>query len=136
MKKVFFILATALLCVSLFGCGNGYVNKYTAKMMKTSCWGDEASLEFSDFEGVYHFKLKEKTDGDRTLSCEASLGEGEVNVYVGIDGEKELILTVKGGETYDDTIDLDDKYNDAKTIYVIVEAQSKSTNGDFEFEYN
>lgn len=136
MKKLSFILVMVLLIISLSCCGNGYVNKYTAKMMQTSCWDDEASMEFSDFEGIYHFKLKGKNDSDHTLEYEASLDEGEVNVYVGVNGEKELIFTIKGGESYDNTIALDDKYDDVKTIYVIVESENKSSNGDFEFKYN
>ena len=136
MKKLSFILAIVLLAATLFGCGNGYVNKYTAKMMQTSCWDDEASMEFSVFKGVYHFKLKGKNDSDHTLEYDASLGEGEVNVYVGANGERELIFTIKGGESYDNTISLDDKYDGAKTIYVIVESENNSSNGDFEFEYD
>ncbi|MBQ7307459.1 MAG: hypothetical protein IJW82_02925 [Clostridia bacterium] len=59
-----------------------------------------------------------------------------MNIYVGINGEKELLLTVKGGESYDETITLNDKYNNEKTIYVILESTGKCVNGDFEFEYN
>ncbi len=136
MKKLSFILVMVLLIISLFGCENGYINKYTANMMQTSCWDDEASMEFSDFKGIYHFKLKGKNDSDHTLQYEASLDEGEVNVYVGVNGEKELIFTIKSGESYDNTIALDDKYDDVKMIYVIVESKNKSSNGDFEFEYN
>ena len=136
MKRISFVLVIVLLIISLFSCGNGFVNSYTAKMMQTSCWDDEASMEFSDFEGIYHFKLRGDYDSDHTLECEASLIDGEVNVYVGVNGEKELIFTIKGGESYDNTIALDDKYDDAKTIYVIVESENKSSNGNFEFEYN
>ena len=136
MKRLSFILIIVLLIASLIGCGNGYVNKYSAKMMRTSCWDDEASMEFSDFKGIYHFKLKGENDNDHTLEYEASLGEGEINIYVGVNGEKELIFTIKGGESYDNTVTLDDKYDDMKTIYIIVESKNKSSNGDFEFEYN
>ncbi len=136
MKKASFILAMVLLIVSLFGCGSGYVNKYSAIMMQTSCWDDEASMTFANFEGIYHFKLKGENASDHTLECDASLGEGEVKVYVGINGEKELIFTIKGGASYENTIALDDKYDDAKTIYVIIESENYSATGDFEFEYN
>ena len=125
-----------LLIISLFGCGNGYVNKYTAKMMRTSCWDDEASMEFSTFNGTYNFKLKGKNDSDHTLDFEASLVEGEMKIYVGAGGEKELLRTVKGGESYDETITLDDKYDNERTVYVILESTDKCVNGDFEFEYN
>ena len=135
MKKIGFVLVLMLTLALLCSCG-GYVKKYSATILITSCQGDEASMEFDTFKGTYNFKLKGKNDSDHTLDCEASLDEGEVNVYVGVNGEKELIFTIKGGESYDNTIALDDKYDDAKTIYVIVESENKSSNGDFEFEYN
>lgn len=59
-----------------------------------------------------------------------------MNVYIGVDGEKELLLAVKGGESYDETITLDDKYDNEKTIYIILETIGKCVDGDFEFEYN
>ena len=59
-----------------------------------------------------------------------------MKVYIGVDGEKELLRTIKGGEAYDETIILDDKYDNKKTIYVILESNGKCMNGDFEFEYN
>ena len=55
--------------------------------MQTSGWGDEAGMEFSDFEWVYHFKLKGNNDSDHTLEYDASLGEGEVKVNIGVNGE-------------------------------------------------
>ena len=59
-----------------------------------------------------------------------------MNVYIGVDGEKELICTVKGGGSYDETLTLDAKYDNEKTIYVILESTAKCVDGDFEFEYN
>ena len=88
------------------------------------------------FKGTYNFKLRGDGVDDRTLDLEASLAEGEMNIYIGVDGEKELLRTVKGGESYDETITLDDKYDYEKTIYVILESIGKCVDGDFEFEYN
>lgn len=136
MNKIYFLIVIVLLAVTLFGCVNGYVNNYAASMMRTSCWDDEASMEFSNFKGVYNFKLKGNNYSDHTLEYDASLGEGEINVYVGVNGEKELIFTIKGGESYDNTIALDDKYDGVETIYIIVESESTSSHGDFEFDYN
>ena len=56
--------------------------------------------------------------------------------YIGVDGEKELLRKVRGGESYDETITLDNKYDNEKTIYVILESTDKCIDGDFEFEYN
>lgn len=135
MKKIRFALLLMLVLLMLCGCG-GYVKRYSATLLITSCHGDEANMRFDIFKGTYHFKLRRDDTAEHTLDLEASLAEGEVNVYIGFDGERELLLVVKGGETYDETIALDDKYDNEKTIYVILETTGRSKNGDFEFEYN
>lgn len=93
-------------------------------------------MAFDTFKGTYHFKLRRDSVAEHTLDFEASLAQGEMNVYIGVNGEKELLHTVKSGESYDETITLDDKYDDEKTIYVILESVGKCVDGDFEFEYN
>lgn len=135
MKRIFSVLALMLSVVMLFSCG-GYVNKYSATILITSCHGDEASMEFGTFKGTYNFKLRRDGAHENTLDLEASLKEGEINIYIGANGEKDLLLTVKGGESYDKTITLDDKYRDEKRVYVIIESNGKCIDGDFEFEYN
>jgi hypothetical protein len=135
MKKIGFVLVLALTLALLCGCG-GYIKSYFATILITSCQGDEASMEFHTFKGTYNFKLRRDGDAEHTLDLEASLGEGEMNVYIGVNGEKELLRTVKGGESYDEVITLHDKYDDEKAIYVILESTGKCVNGEFEFEYN
>ena len=135
MKKIGFALLLALTLAFLCAC-SGYVKSYSATILITSCQGDEASMEFDTFKGTYNFKLR--TDGVRehTLDLEANLLEGEMKIYIGVDGEKELIRKVKGGESYDETITLDKKYDNEKVIYVILESTGKCVDGEFEFEYN
>ena len=135
MKKVCFVLVLMLTLALLCGC-SGYVKSYSATILITSCQGDEASMEFDTFKGTYNFKLKAKNDSDHTLDLEASLAEGVMNVYIGVDGDKELLRTVKGGESYNETITLDDKYDNKKSIYIILESIGKCVDGDFGFEYN
>ena len=135
MKKIGFVLVLMLTLALLCSCG-GYVKKYSATILITSCQGDEASMEFDTFKGTYHFKLRRNGAAEHTLDLEASLAEGEMNVYIGVDGEKELLYTVKGGESFNEKITLDDKYDNEKTIYVILESTGKCVDGDFEFEYN
>ena len=50
-----------------------------------------------------------ENESDHTLDCEVSLAEGETKVYIGVGGEKELLFAIKGGESYNGTITLDDK---------------------------
>ena len=135
MKKACFVLALILTLFMLCSCG-GYVKSYSATILITSGHGNEASMKFDTFKGSYNFKLKRDGAAEHTLDFGASLGEGEMNVYIGVGGEKELLLTVKGGETYDETITLAEKYDNEKTIYIILESVEKCIDGDFEFEYN
>ena len=93
-------------------------------------------MKFDTFKGSYNFKLKRDGAAEHTLDLDASLGEDEMNVYSGVGGEKELLLTVKGGENYDKTITLAEKYDNEKAIYIILESVGKCVDGDFEFEYN
>ena len=135
MKKVCFVLVLILTLCMLCSCG-GYVKSYSATILITSGYGDEASMKFDTFKGSYNFKLKREGNPGHTLDLDASLGEGEMNVYIGVGGEKELLLTVKGGENYDKTITLAEKYDNEKAIYIILESVGKCVDGDFEFEYN
>ena len=134
MKKTGLVLILTFILFLFCSCGK-YVNSYSAIILKTSCHDDEASMEFSVFEGTYNFKLKRDGDPEHILDLDASLGEGEMNVYIGVGGEKELLLTVKGGEVYDEQIALDTGYDNEKTIYIILETSGKCVEGDFEFEY-
>ena len=135
MKKVCFVLALILSLVMLCSC-EGYVNSYSATVLITSSQKDEASMEFDTFKGTYNFKLRRDGVPQHTLDIEASLDEGEINIYIGVGGEKELLRTVTGGESYDETIALDYKYDNEKAIYVIIESQGVCVGGDFEFEYD
>ena len=98
MKKVCFVLVLILTLFMLCSCG-GYVKSYSATILITSCQGNEASMEFNTFKGTNNFKLRRDGIAEHTLDFEASLAEGEMNVYIGVDGEKELLLIVKGGES-------------------------------------
>ena len=135
MKKTIIALVLVLTLVMLCGC-DGYVKSYSATLLVTSSKGDEASMEFRSFNGTYDLKLTRDKYAEYTLDVEASLGEGDMNVYVGVDGGKDLLFTIRGGESIDKTIRLDEKYNNEKTVYIILESVGKCTNGEFEFEYN
>ncbi|MBQ2390174.1 MAG: hypothetical protein IKA99_03630 [Clostridia bacterium] len=134
MKKISFVLVLILALVTLCSCG-GYVKNYSATILITSCQGDEASMEFDTFKGTYNFKLRRDGSAEHILDYEASLAEGEMNVYIGVSGEKELLFTIKGGESFDTKISLDSKYDNEKKVYIILESIGECVDGDFEFEY-
>ena len=133
-KSVSFVLVLILALVTLCSCG-GYVKNYSATILITSCQGDEASMEFDTFKGTYNFKLRRDGSAEHILDYEASLAEGEMNVYIGVSGEKELLFTIKGGELFDTKISLDSKYDNEKKVYIILESIGECVDGDFEFEY-
>ena len=135
MKKISILLVLIVTLCMLCGC-SGYVKSYSATILITSDYGDEASMKFDTFKGSYHFKLKRDGTAEYTLDLDASLGEGEMNVYIGVGGAKELLLTVKGGEAYDETIALDGKYDNETSIYIILESAGKCVDGDFGFASN
>lgn len=135
MKKSCILMVLLLTVIMLCSCG-GYIKNYSATVMLTSCSGDEASIKFGTFKGTDNFKLTRDGRTEHSLDFEGSLAEGEMNIFIGVDGEKELLLTVKGGESYDKTIMLADKYDNERTVYIILETADKCVGGDFEFEYN
>ena len=135
MRKVYIALVLTVMLAMRCSC-SGYVKSYFATLLITSCQGDEASMEFTTFSGTYHFKLKRDDVAEHMLDFEATLAEGEMNVYIGVGGEKELLRVVKGGEVDNETITLDKKYDNEKTVYVILESAGKCKDGDFEFEYH
>ena len=135
MKKIFYIITLMFIFLILNGC-SGYVKSYSATILITSCYGDEASMDFATFKGTYNFELRRDGIAEHTLDYEASLLEGQMNVYIGINGDKELLFTINGGEKIDTKISLDSKYDDEKKVYIILESVGKCVDGEFEFEYN
>ena len=135
MKKIYSVLLVILSFFMLISC-SGYVKSYSATFLISQCIGDEASMEFDTFKGTYNLRLKRDGVPEHTLDLESSLIEGEMNVYIGVNGEKELLYKIVGGESIDKTITLNEKYNDEKVIYIILETVGKCVDGEFEFEYN
>ena len=135
MKKTCAVLVLILMRCMLCGCG-GYVKSYAATFLITSDHGDTASMKFGTFRGTYNFRLKRDGIPAHTLDLDCSLGEGEMNVYIGVGGEKEWLFTVRGGESYDKTIAIDETYDHEKTIYIILESTDICVDGDFAFAYN
>ena len=135
MKKIWLILALMVAFVMLCGC-SGYVKSYSATILITSTRANKASMEFKTFNGTYNFKLKRQDTSEHTLNVKATLAEGGMNIYVGVDGGKDFLRTIMGGESCNETIALDAKYDDEKAIYVIVETIDRCKDGDFEFKYS
>ena len=129
MKKRFsLVLAAVLMSMILAGC-SPYVSSYKTIAMVQSNVSDSAFMDYSTLEGTMVFTLKAKENGAK-LKYSGSIQNGDVTVYYDDDGTKKELFSLKGGDYVRDSLDL------AQTgkVYVIVETNGKSEDGDFHFD--
>lgn len=127
MKRIALWLVTAVLLLSLVGCG-GYTSHYKAVGFVHSNESDEAFMNFYSFEGTMVFKMKCKEPGAK-LRASAALESGSAAVYYDENGTKTALCTVQAGEETELSADL----SGTGTVYVIVETSEKCGNGEFRF---
>ena len=129
MKKIAVLLVSALLLISLTGCGK-YVMSYKAVGFVHSNKTDSAFMNFYSFEGRMVFKLKSPGEGD--VKYTAKLEFGKATVYYDFYGTKQELFSISGGEE----VDSHSGYVESGTVYIIVETDGKCENGDFQFSIN
>ncbi len=133
MKQFVALCLCVLLLLSLCAC-SAYKSAYSATMLVRSEGGDHCETKFASLEGILVMKATAKgPETDGTIHYEAELGEGELSVYYDIDGVKELLFTIRGGERLDDrsgTVKKDDK------VTFIIETIGTAKQGEIEIEFN
>ena len=127
-KSVSVVLAAMLTAMLLAGCSS-YVSSYSAVALITSNVSDSAYMDYWQLTGTMVFDLKAKENGSR-LKYSGEVGSGSVTVYYDDDGNKKELFTLKDNERVEDSLDL----SGTGKIYVIVETDGKSENGEFRFE--
>ncbi len=127
-KSVSIILAAMLTAILLAGCSS-YVSSYSAVALITSNVSDSAYMDYWQLTGTMVFDLKAK-ENDSRLKYSGEVGSGSVTVYYDDDGNKKELFTLKDNERVDDSL----KLSGTGKIYVIVETDGKSENGEFQFE--
>lgn len=94
-----------------------------------------AKVSFDGFEGQMVFKLKRTTPGEGSVSCNASLKEGNVKVSLYhqlLNNESEL-FTINDGESINEY----KGYVEANQRYIIiVKSSGLAREGKFEFNLN
>ena len=116
IQRILLLMTAVVLCMSLTGCGE-YTSSYSATVLITSNTSKKMSVEFSSLKGKMVHKLK----------YTASLKSGTATVYYDIDGTREELFTIHGGETADSSLG-----NLAKgKIYIIIETEGKCEGGFF-----
>ena len=126
MKKIVILLVSAMLALSLTGCGK-YVSSYKALGFVHSNDLSSAYMNFYTFEGRMVFKLKSSGEGD--LKYSAKLESGSATVYYDYLGTKSKLFSVSGGEELASY----GGYVDTGTVYIIVETEGECRNGVFQF---
>ena len=125
MKKFLCVLLSLLALFSFASCG--YASAYRAIGLITMHNRSTYSVSFYNLKGTMCETLRlttEESGGE--LYYSATLEEGEVNVYYDVDGEKELLFTVKGGETVDGH---GGHIESGRRIYIMIETVGSAKNG-------
>ena len=126
MKKIVILLVSAMLALSLAGCGK-YVSSYKALGFVHSNRSDSAFMSFASFEGRMVFRLKSSGEGD--LKYSARLESGSAVVYYDFYGDRQELFSISGGEEAESR----GGYVEAGTVTVIVETDGSCQNGEFRF---
>lgn len=123
MKKTVAFLLAAVLLLGFCACGNPYVSSYSAIGLVRNNTNRHCSASFQKLDGVCVFHLKKSDGGEGELYYNASLEEGEVNVYYDAYGTKELLFHLTAGESVEGS---GGYIESGKRIYVIVETAETS----------
>ncbi len=127
MKRIKYLLLP-LITISLCSCSH-----YKAFILVTTNHGNQASMEYDEFEGEYVFKLTKKDEGEGPLSYWGSVELGPVDVTYIYKGEETLLFTISSGESVRDQRGT---FNKGDKVKIIVKSGVKTTNGDFTFNLN
>ncbi len=133
MKKITALFLSILMLISLFSC-SAYRNDYNATMLVKSEGRDGCEAEFLTLNGTLVLNSTVRSsETDGTIHYDAELAEGELSVYYDIDGTKELLFTIKGGQELDGTggtVNIGDK------VTFIIETNGTAKNGEIEIDFD
>ena len=133
MKKfasVIIAAVTLVLCFTLSACGNKYVSHYSAMLMVKENTSNKASVSFDSFSGTLVMKLKNNSADEVFITYEATLGEGNINVYYDFNDEKLNLFDIETDGSVDGKTET---FTGNKTIYIIIESDGKCSDGSFSF---
>ena len=129
IRKAVLVMAAVFLSLSLTGCGE-YASSYTATVLITSNTSKKMSAKFGSLKGKMVHKLKCDGKEGRELKYTATLKNGTATAYYDIDGTREELFTIHGGEEVDSSL----KDLAKGRIYIIIETDGRCEDGSFEFK--
>ncbi|MBQ7152533.1 MAG: hypothetical protein IJR83_01175 [Clostridia bacterium] len=129
MKKALAI--TLLCCMLLAVCAScsAYTSTYSAVGFVHSNTSSKGVMNFYTFKGTMVFKLKCDGAEGRKLVYEARLESGNIRVSCDSGAGEETLFSVGADGNASGSLELHAK----GTVYVIVRADEKCTNGDLSF---
>ena len=131
--RVFVIFAATLLvcCLLLSGCSSEpYTSSYNAKGLVQTNTDSEATISFSEFQGVKVFKLKFNNGNTKSLVYSLRLEVGSAKIYYDTDGRKTELVSLKAGDSINENL----KNLSCESMYIIIETGEKCLNGNFSFK--
>lgn len=132
MKKFLLFILCIMLVLSTISCSS-YVSSYKALILVREEHSDHGSIRFSKLEGRYVMKLKMSGKGQEgDILCNASLDEGEINVYYDWLGTKELLFNLKGGESINERRGY---VESGHTVYIIIETVTPAKEGKISIDF-
>ncbi len=127
MKKGLIIVLMAAMILILAGCSI-YSSSYSAVGLVRSNTSHRAYLNFHTLRGrlVYNLKVK----GTEDILCSGKLEEGDLTVYYDIDGSRQEMVRLSGGQSFDFTLE---DLNPGK-VHIIVQTDGKCRDGWLELK--
>ena len=126
MKRTIAIVLFLTVMLTLIACDVGYASSYRAIALVQSNGRTSYRISFYELTGTATATIRRTEAGEGELYYSASLEAGEVNVYYDANGVKELLFTVKGGETVEGR---GGYVEEGRRIYIIVETVGEAKNG-------
>ena len=133
MKKIAGVIIATMalvLCFALSACGNGYASNYSGTAIVTTKTSNKASISFGSFSGTCAMQLKNQGTDEVYITYEASLEEGNINVYYDFNGEKLSLFEIGTDGSVEGKTEA---FTGNRTIYVIIESDGKCNEGSFSF---
>lgn len=127
MKKIVIVFVLVFTSLFLFtSCNASYNALFGFSEAVTST---QISMRYKSMMGTKNYTLKPRDDSYGILGYRAELEKGTVNVYYELQGKKELIFTINGGEKIESSI----SGLNLGEVKIIIESEVKSENGLFMF---
>ncbi len=133
MKRLTAFILTIVMVFAIVSCSDN-VNCYSATMLIKSSSNNKCSAEWGTLKGSLGLNTKLTDKSESSIHYTATLEEGEISVYYETKlTEKELLFTVKGGETAEGYAGYAEN---GQHIDIVIEAKEQSKGGKVTIDFD